>query len=108
MSRLSVQTLPVRRRNPALSPARAAVSNLDSAVGSGQSGLRRALARRAPPPKAADGGGRDHADRGPALPADTLSRLAAHRDGAQRTFDACRLAAVRYRSRQTPVRDRTP
>ncbi|MBN9747362.1 hypothetical protein DMP23_40770 [Amycolatopsis sp. A1MSW2902] len=38
MSRLSVRILPARRRNHALSLAPAAVSNLDFAVRSGQSG----------------------------------------------------------------------
>lgn len=40
MSRLSVRILPARRRNHALSLAPEAVSNLDFAVRSGQSGLR--------------------------------------------------------------------
>ena len=86
MSRLSVQTLPARRRNPALSPAWAAVSNLDSAVGSGQSGRRCVLARRGPR-ATAESRRRQTCTRGPRPRLACRHTLAARRSSGRRSAD---------------------
>lgn len=109
MSRLSVEILPARRRNHALSLAPATVSSLDFAVRPGQTGLQRApdAPGRGLPTKLSALADHDHADRGTALPADAWSRMTARPGTARLTSDARSLHGDALLLTATPERDRS-